>query len=114
MLGRLWKQLASLYRNPDCLKFVGDPESSESSSSSTNSSNMPPRFQMPSKTYAATLLLGPGKSLGREDGSWEDVGYYFVQCRQDPKPLEHYYLDLSEAYGEPDGTSGRDPYNKDR
>lgn len=54
----------------------------------------------------------PGETLGRGDGSWDDVDYQFVECRESPAPLEYYYRDLSEVYGGPDGTEGRDPYHQ--
>lgn len=97
MLSRHWKQLATLHRNPDCLRFIGEPELSDSSSS--NSSNMLPRVEMPSNTYTETFLLGLGGTLGREDGSWEDVNYYFMECGHDQKPLEYYYRDWGGQMG---------------
>lgn len=108
MRGRRWKQLANLWKNPECPQFIGEPESSYNSDSST----MPPRVAKPVYTLGETLVLGLGESLGREDGTWEDVDYYFVECRNDPQPLDFYYRDLSGAYGGPDGTSGREPYNQ--
>lgn len=112
MLGRRWKQAGNLRCNPDCPRFIGEPKLLHSFSS--DSSIMPPRTEMSVYTYSETLVLGPGESLGREDGSWEDVNYYFVQCRRDPKPLEYYYRDLSKAYRGPNGTLGREPYNEAR
>lgn len=50
--------------------------------------------------------------MGREDGSWDDVDYKFVECRENPPPLEYYYRDLFRVYGGPDGTEGREPYDQ--
>lgn len=75
---------------------------------------MPPRVETPTVTEAPTRILGPGDSLSRADGSWSDIDYYFVQCLENPPPLEFYYRDLSEVYGGPDGTEGREPYNQAR
>lgn len=73
MLGRRWKQLASLRRNSDFPRLLGEPKPSETSSSSSTSP-----VEMPSNSYAETLVLGLGETLDREYGSWEDVDYYFV------------------------------------
>lgn len=91
-------------------RSIGVSEFSDSSSSSI----MPPRAERPVVSEALTRILSPGESLGREDGSWAERDYYFVQCPSEPKPLEYYYRDLSEAYGGPDGTEGREPNNQER
>lgn len=112
MLGRRWKQTGNSRRNPECPRYLGLPDSPESSSS--DSSPMPPRAKQPIYTTSETLILGPWESLGRADGSRDDFDYYFVQCRENPQPLEYYYRDLSGVYGGPDGTSDREPYNQER
>lgn len=103
MQGHRWKQVVKLRKNPYCPRFLGQPESDFSS----NFSTMTPRLARPVYTLAETLVPGPGETL-----SGEDVDYYFVQCRKDSNPLEFYYRDLSGVYGGPEGTSGREPYNK--
>lgn len=57
---------------------------------------MPPCARKPDYTVAETLLLGPGETLGRGDGSWKDVDY----------------RDLSRVFGSPDGSGGREPYDQ--
>lgn len=111
MLGRRWKRTVNLKNKPGCPEFLGVPEPSDSSSSS-ESSNMAPRAPPPVHSYAETLVFGPGETLGRGDGSWDDVEFQFVECRENPAPLEYYYRDLSEVYGGPDGTEGREPYDQ--
>lgn len=75
---------------------------------------MPSRAQLPVYTTSETLVLGPGETLSHEDGTLEDVEYYFVECRKDPRPLEYSYRDLSEVYGGPNWTSRMEPYNHAR
>lgn len=110
MLGRRWKRIVNLRNRPDCPAYLGFPDSSESS----GSSDMPPRADRPVVEEAPTRILGPGDILGRDDESWTESNYYFVQCPHEPQPLVYYYRDLSMAYGGPDGTEGREPDSRER
>lgn len=60
---------------------------------------MPPRVQQPVYTTSGTLVLSPGESLGREDGSCDEFNYCFMQSRVNPQPLEYYYKDMSGLTG---------------
>lgn len=103
MFGKRWKQIVNLGSKSNRPKFLIVPKPSESSSS--NSSDMPSNTHQRVFTQSETLVLGHGNILGRDDGTWEDVDYYFVRYRED-KSLEYDYRDLSEVYGGLDRTSG--------
>lgn len=60
---------------------------------------MPPRAERVVLSEFPTLVLGPGESLGLEDGSWDNRDYYFVQCPSGANPIEYYHRDLSTVYG---------------
>lgn len=111
MFGRRRKQLANIRNKTDRPSHIGVPESSSECSSSRS---MPPRTDRPIIEEAPTRILGPGETPGRDDGTWADSNYYFVQCPHEPQPLEYYYRDLSADYGGPDGTEGGELYNRER
>lgn len=73
---------------------------------------MAPRVDRNVVSKAPTRVLRPGESLSRDDGSWVDIDYYFVQCPIGSPPLEFYYRDLSRVYGGLDGIGGREAYNQ--
>lgn len=111
MISRRWKQLGNLKKNPDHHLFF-EPIVSSSSSSSLSSVDMPPRVRNPEYTVAETLQLGPGETLGRGDGTWEDIDFYFVRSGDNPPSSEYYYRNLSRVFGGPDGSGGREMYNQ--
>lgn len=114
MSNRSWKQLGNLRKLVDHPLGIPETSSSSESTSTSGSSTMPSRAEIPVVTEAPTRILGSGESLSQANGSWADIDYYFVQCLENPQPLEFYYRDLSEVYGCPDGTEGREPYNQTR
>lgn len=75
---------------------------------------MPPRAQPIIYTQAKTLVLDPGESLGREDGTSENMDYHFVESRVNPPSLEYYYRALFRVYGGRDSTLGKEPYDQAR
>lgn len=108
MRDRRWKQLANRRDSPDHPSLSVENESE----TSINSSFMSPKTAIPVYTVSETLVLGPGETLGRAYGSWEDVENYFVHCRKEPKTLDYYFRDFSWVYGGPDGNLGREAYDK--